>query len=42
MKEAGGMVSGIREDQDPLESGSIIAGNEQIFDQFRKIIRNEE
>ncbi|MFN4156315.1 MAG: inositol monophosphatase family protein [Paracoccaceae bacterium] len=41
VKEAGGMVTGIREPQDPLEDGSLIAGNEGLFDAFRKIIRNE-
>ena len=41
VKEAGGMVTGIRETQDPLEDGSLIAGNEGLFDAFRKIIRNE-
>ncbi|MFN4130972.1 MAG: inositol monophosphatase family protein, partial [Paracoccaceae bacterium] len=41
VKEAGGMVTGIRETQDPLEDGSLIAGNEGLFESFRKIIRNE-
>lgn len=40
VKEAGGMVSGLREDQDPIEDGALIAGNEGLFEQFRKIIRN--
>lgn len=40
VKEAGGMVSGIREDQDPIEDGALIAGNEGLFEQFRKTIRN--
>ena len=39
VREAGGMVSGIREEQDPLGSGSIIAGNEALFETFRKVIR---
>ncbi|MEZ5796216.1 MAG: inositol monophosphatase family protein [Paracoccaceae bacterium] len=39
VKEAGGLVSGIREGQDPLESGSVIAGNEALFESFRKVIR---
>ncbi|MFN7222777.1 MAG: inositol monophosphatase family protein [Paracoccaceae bacterium] len=41
VKEAGGMVTGIRDGQDPLEDGSLIAGNEALFEPFRKIIRNE-
>ncbi len=39
VKEAGGMVSGIREGQDPMGSGSILAGNEALFDPFRTLIR---
>ena len=39
VKEAGGMVSGIREGQDPMESGSVILGNEALFEPFRKVIR---
>ncbi len=41
VKEAGGLVTGIRDGQDPLEDGSLIAGNEGLFEPFRKIIRNE-
>jgi myo-inositol-1(or 4)-monophosphatase len=41
VKEAGGMVSGLRDGQDPLEGGSLVAGNEGLFEPFRKIIRNE-
>ncbi|MDP4034244.1 MAG: inositol monophosphatase family protein, partial [Pseudorhodobacter sp.] len=37
VKEAGGMVTGIRDTQDPLEDGSLIAGNEGLFEAFRKI-----
>ncbi|NGM45336.1 inositol monophosphatase [Rhodobacter sp. SGA-6-6] len=39
VKEAGGMVSGIREGQDPMDSGSVILGNEALFEPFRKVIR---
>ena len=39
VKEAGGMVSGLREDQDPMEDGALIAGNEGLFEPFRKILR---
>ncbi len=41
VREAGGHVSGIRESQDPIEDGSLIAGNDGLFEPFRKIIRNE-
>ena len=40
VREAGGLLSGIREDQEPLESGSVICGNEALFEPFRKIIRS--
>ena len=39
VKEAGGLVEGVREGQDPLESGSVLAANEQIFNTFAKTIR---
>jgi myo-inositol-1(or 4)-monophosphatase len=38
--EAGALVEGIREDQDPLESGSILCANNQIFSSLAKTIRN--
>jgi myo-inositol-1(or 4)-monophosphatase len=41
VKEAGGFVSAIREGDEPLVKGSIICGNEPLFDPFRKIIRGE-
>ena len=41
VREAGGMLSGIRDGQDPLESGSVVCGNDQLFDPLRKIIRGE-
>jgi myo-inositol-1(or 4)-monophosphatase len=41
VKEAGGFVSGLREGQDPLASGSVVAGNEALFDTFRKVLRGE-
>lgn len=41
VKEAGGFVSGIRDGQDPLESGSLICGNEGLFEPLRKTIRGE-
>lgn len=41
VREAGGMVSAIREGDDVLEKGSVICGNEALFEPFRKIIRND-
>lgn len=41
VKEAGGMVSAIREGDHPLEKGAVICGNEPLFEHFRKIIRGE-
>ncbi|NDV99738.1 inositol monophosphatase family protein [Salipiger sp. PrR002] len=37
--EAGAMVEGVREDQDPLETGSILCASNNIFDPFAKVIR---
>ncbi len=34
-------MSGIRDGQDPLDSGSVICGNDQLFEPFRKVIRGE-
>ncbi|KMK68918.1 Inositol monophosphatase family [Puniceibacterium sp. IMCC21224] len=39
-QEAGALLEGIREGQDPLESGSLICGNNAIFDPFARIIRS--
>ena len=41
VREAGGFVGPVRKDSDMLESGSVIAGNAEIFEPFAKIIRNE-
>ena len=41
VREAGGLVSGIREGDDPLEKGAVICGNEALFAGFRKVIRGE-
>jgi myo-inositol-1(or 4)-monophosphatase len=41
VKEAGGLVSAIRDGDDILDKGAIICGNDQIFDSFRKVIRND-
>ena len=39
VKEAGGMVSSIRDGDDMLEKGALICGNEALFEPFRKVIR---
>ncbi|MCC1494343.1 inositol monophosphatase family protein [Cognatishimia sp. F0-27] len=39
VKEAGGLLQGVREDQDPLESGSVLCANGQLFDPLARIIR---
>ncbi|QPH53392.1 inositol monophosphatase family protein [Pontivivens ytuae] len=41
VKEAGGLVGPIEPDQSVIESGSIIASNEPVFDRFTSIIRND-
>ncbi len=38
VREAGGMVSGIRDGADPLDGG-LIAGNDGLFDAFRGVVR---
>lgn len=39
VKEAGGFVSAVREGDEPLVKGSVIAGNEPLFPQLQKILR---
>ena len=39
VKEAGGMVSAIRDGDDMLEKGAVICGNDALFEPFRKVIR---
>jgi myo-inositol-1(or 4)-monophosphatase len=39
VREAGGSVSGIRDGQDPLDSGTVICGNDGLYAPFRKIIQ---
>jgi myo-inositol-1(or 4)-monophosphatase len=41
VKEAGGLVSSLREGDDILEKGAIICANDALFEPFRKIIRND-
>jgi myo-inositol-1(or 4)-monophosphatase len=40
--EAGGFVGPIRDGQDPLISGNVIAANAEIFERFAKVIRARE
>lgn len=39
-KEAGALVEGVRKDQDPLTSGSILCANNDIFSNFAKVLRD--
>jgi myo-inositol-1(or 4)-monophosphatase len=41
VREAGGLVSAIREGDEPLVKGSIVACNEPLFEGFRKVVRGE-
>ncbi|NCM96678.1 MAG: inositol monophosphatase [Rhodobacterales bacterium] len=41
VREAGGLVSAIREGDDPLEKGAVICGNGALFEGFRAIIRGQ-
>ena len=40
VREAGGFAQAVREGDDILDTGSVICGNEGLFDAFAKIIRN--
>ncbi|PWE27153.1 inositol monophosphatase family protein [Pararhodobacter marinus] len=42
VKEAGGFVGPIRDGQDPVDSGNLIAANAEIFDGFGKVIRSRD
>ncbi len=37
--EAGGLLEGVREGQDPLETGSILCANNELFSRFAKTLR---
>ncbi|SNR73652.1 inositol monophosphatase family protein [Puniceibacterium sediminis] len=39
VQEAGALMQGVREGQEPLESGSLLCANGQLFDHFARIIR---
>ena len=40
IKEAGGLTCSVYPDGNSLDDGSVIAANEQVFDKFVKIVRN--
>jgi myo-inositol-1(or 4)-monophosphatase len=42
VKEAGGIVESISNNESPLVSGDILASNEPVFNRFAKLIRNED
>jgi len=42
VKEAGGLVEGFSPTENPIETGEIIAANEQVFSRFAKLVRNED
>lgn len=42
VREAGGFVGPVREGDDPLEKGAVIAGNSNLFNQFAGIIRSRD
>ncbi|WP_050527624.1 inositol monophosphatase family protein [Pseudorhodobacter aquimaris] len=41
VREAGGLLSAVREGHDPLINGTILCSNEPLFEGFRKVIRGE-
>lgn len=42
VKEAGGFVEAIRPEQNPIESGALVASNAQLFETFAKTIRERD
>lgn len=42
VKEAGGLIEDISQEDNPLISGNVIAANEQVFSRFAKLVRNED
>ena len=40
VREAGGLVDGLKRGDDPLVGGNLLCSNEPIFDEFAKVIRN--
>jgi myo-inositol-1(or 4)-monophosphatase len=42
VREAGGFVGPIRDGENPVDSGRLIAANAEIFETFTKVIRNPQ
>lgn len=42
VKEAGGFVQSITPEANPVTDGTIIAANDQVFDRFAKLVRNNK
>lgn len=42
VKEAGGLIEDMSQEDNPLVSGNVIAANEQVFSRFAKLVRNED
>jgi myo-inositol-1(or 4)-monophosphatase len=40
VREAGGLLEGLREDQDPLVAGSVLCANGVLFDPLAKLLRD--
>ncbi|MGY9047321.1 inositol monophosphatase [Puniceibacterium antarcticum] len=41
VQEAGALMQGVREGQDPLDSGSLLCANSHVFDNLARIIRQD-
>ncbi|MFI0395601.1 inositol monophosphatase family protein [Paracoccus jiaweipingae] len=42
VKEAGGFVEAIHPEQNPVESGALVAANAELFDRFSRLIRTRD
>lgn len=40
VKESGGFVTSIDNEDNPIYSGNLVAGNQNIYTEVRKIVRN--
>ena len=41
VKEAGGLIDSMDKGKNPIDDGTVIAANEQVFDRFCKLVRND-
>ncbi len=41
VKEAGGLIDSMEKGRNPIDDGTVIAANEQVFDRFCKLVRND-